>query len=442
MNPSLIAFLLMLLPAALLARAEASQMKPRPNVVVLLSDDLGYGDIGCYLGPVKTPTLDGLAAQGVRFTDFYSGAAVCSPSRATLLTGRHHIRAGVYSWIENESNRSHLLERETTLAEILRGAGYATAHFGKWHLGLPSKTMKKPTPADHGFDYWFATDNNAQPSHRNPRNFIRNGKDVGALEGFSCQLLVDEAIHWLDHDRDAQKPFFLNIWFHEPHNPLGSPAELASAYGGATVDGAVYSGTIDNTDRAIGRLLSKLQSLGAPEDTLIIYSSDNGSLRKDRVGGLRGKKGDNWEGGIRVPGIFSWPGHIPAARVESTPAGLVDVLPTVCGLLGLDLPAVHLDGTDLSGLLTGRPESFLRAQPLFWHLPKARPIVAMRDGDWSLVADPDFALSTDNKFDEQLHTGPMAMVTANGVGYEGKRCGQRPSVRLRNSSARSRCSPA
>lgn len=392
------------LPLALpvvLSAADLSKPPAKPNVVVLLSDDLGYGDIGCYNGPVKTPALDGLAAQGIRFTDFYSGAAVCSPSRATLLTGRHHIRAGVYNWIENKSNREHLLEREVTLAEVLKTAGYATAHFGKWHLGLPNKTMNKPTPAEHGFDYWFATENNASPSHRNPNNFIRNGAEVGALEGYSCQLAVDEAIQWLDKNRDPQKPFFLNVWFHEPHNPPGSPDELTALYGGPDADGAVYSGTIDNTDRAIARLLTKLRTVSAPEDTLIIYASDNGSPRKDRVGGLRGRKGDNWDGGIRVPGIFCWPGHISSAKVESTPAGLVDVLPTVCGLLGLTPPAVHLDGSDLSGLLTGKPEPFVRHQPLFWFLPKSRPIVAMRDGDWSLLADPDYELPTDNKFDEK-----------------------------------------
>ena len=389
--------------ASVLAAAShgISKSSAAPNVVVLLADDLGYGDLGCYGGPVITPALDALAASGFRFTDFYSGAAVCSPSRASLLTGRNHIRTGVYSWIENNSQRSHLLEREVTLAEVLKSVGYATAHFGKWHLGLPSKSRSKPTPAEHGFDYWFATENNAHPSHRNPDNFIRNGEAVGALEGYSCQLVVDEAIHWLDNDRAADAPFFLNVWFHEPHNPLGSPDDITAVYGGPDVDGAEYSGTIDNTDRAIARLLAKLRAMDALDNTLIIYASDNGSLRQDRVGGLRGKKGMNWEGGIRVPGIVSWPGHIAPGRVESTPAGLVDVLPTVCGLLGLAPPPVQLDGSDLSAVLRGQPDSFVRHQPLFWHLQKSRPIVAMRDGDWSLVADPDFELSTDNKFEEQ-----------------------------------------
>lgn len=373
----------------------------KPNVVMLLADDLGYQDVGCYDGPVKTPAIDGLAAKGVRFTDFYSGCAVCSPSRATLMTGRHHIRAGVYSWIHDASQNSHLLEREVTLAEILKKQGYSTAHIGKWHLGLPTKERDKPTPDQHGFDHWFATWNNAEPSHRNPQNFIRNGQPVGELEGYSCQLVADEAIDWLDNHREQDAPFFLNVWFHEPHAPIAAPDDIVEGYGKLKDKGAIYSGTIDNTDRAIERLLKKLAQIDDPANTLIIYASDNGSYRDDRTGGLRGRKGMNWEGGIRVPGIFSWPGRIKLGIESSEPAGLVDVLPTVCGLLGLETPAgVHLDGSDLTSVLTGTPTEFKRHQPLFWHLQKSRPIVAMRDGRYSLVADPDYELSRNNMFQE------------------------------------------
>lgn len=381
----------------------------RPNVVMLLADDLGYRDIGCYGGPVKTPALDALAASGARFTDFYSGCAVCSPSRATLLTGRQHIRAGVYSWIHDASQKSHLLERETTLAEVLKDAGYATAHVGKWHLGLPAGARTKPTPDLHGFDHWFATGNNAAPSHRNPDNFIRNGEPVGALEGYSCQVVVDEAIRWLEQRQAGSRtPFYLNVWFHEPHAPIAAPDSIVTGYGAVDDRAAIYSATIDNTDRAIARLLRKLAQVGAPEETLVIYSSDNGSYREDRTGGLRGRKGVNWEGGIRVPGIFSWPGTIAGGNVLKDPAGLVDVLPTVCGLLGLEPPAgVHLDGSDLSPLLKGQA-GFVRHQPLFWHLQKSRPIVAMRDGDYSLVADPDYALPTANLFQEAWIPGIKA----------------------------------
>jgi arylsulfatase A len=389
---------LLLAPLAALHAAET-----KPNIVLILADDLGWKDIGCYGGPVKTLALDALAAGGTRFTDFYSGCAVCSPSRAVLLTGRHHIRAGVYSWISDAGQRSHLLEREVTLPEILKQHGYATAHVGKWHLGLPTRKHDKPTPDKHGFDHWFATWNNAEPSHRNPETFIRNGKPMGKLEGYSCQLVVDEAITWLDQHRAKDKPFFLNVWFHEPHAPIAAPDEIVGSYGKLKDQAAIYSGTIDNTDRAIARLLAKLKETAPIGETLIIYASDNGSYRKDRVGELRGQKGLNWEGGIRVPGIFHWPGVISAGRVEKTPAGLVDVLPTVCGLLGIAAPeGVHLDGSDLTPLLNPKAgRAFTRHQPLFWHLQKSRPIVAMRDGPWSLTADPDYELSTDNMFREE-----------------------------------------
>ena len=376
---------------------------PRPNIVVLLADDLGWQDIGCYGGPVKTPALDALAASGTRFTQFYSGCSVCSPSRATLLTGRHHIRTGVYSWINDAGQRSHLLEREITLAELLKAQGYATAHVGKWHLGLPSEKFAKPTPDQHGFDHWFATWNNAEPSHRNPATFLRNGEPVGEIEGYSCQIVVDEAITWLDQNRDTEKPFFLNVWFHEPHSPTAAPDEIVAEYGDVKNKNAIYSGTIANTDRAVARLLARVREIAPAEDTLIVYFSDNGSYLRERVGNLRGAKGTNWEGGIRVPGIFSWPGKIDSGKIESTPAGLVDLLPTVCGLFGIEPPAgVHLDGSDLTALLRSDSGSeFVRHQPLFWHLQKSRPIVALRDGRWSLTADPDYELSTDNMFQEE-----------------------------------------
>lgn len=377
----------------------------KPNVVVLLADDLGWKDIGCYDGPVKTPTLDRLASGGMRFTDFYSGAAVCSPSRAALLTGRTNVRASIYSWINDHDQRSHLPKAEVTIAEVLQRGGYATAHFGKWHLGLPSnKFPEKPTPADHGFDYWFATGNNAQPSHHNPRNFLRNGKAVGTLEGYACNLVVDDAISWLENRPDDDRPFLLNVWFHEPHAPLAAPEDLVGEYGEQSDPAAVYSATIANTDQAINRLVEKLHEIDEPENTLIIYSSDNGSYRADRVGTLRGTKGSNYEGGIRVPGIFYWPGHIAAGTVEQEPAGLVDLLPTICGITELDPPPVHLDGADITPLLVkdlkddSSPQhkaSFDRTQPLFWYLPLSGPAVAIRDGRFNLVAYRDGRLPKD-----------------------------------------------
>ncbi len=357
----------------------------RPNVVVLLADDLGLKDIGCYGGPVKTPVLDGLAADGVRFKDFYSGAPVCSPARAVLMTGRQHMRTGVYTVIQDHLHDMHLLKREVTIAEHLQANGYQTVHLGKWHLGTPFRGRKKPWIDEHGFDYWFATDLNAAPSHRDPVNFWRNRQRVGKIEGYACQIVVDEAITWLDDKRDAEEPFFLNVWFHEPHAPLAAPADIVSEYGNANEPAAIYSATIDNTDRAIGRLVRKLKDIGEFDNTIIFYTSDHGSYRPERNGELKGNKGSLFEGGIRTPGIFHWPNGIKGGRTEIKPGGAVDLLPTICGLVGIQPPKAKSDGTNLAPLLTGNGK-FERNVPLFWDAPLTQPIVIVRDGHYSLAA--------------------------------------------------------
>ena len=370
-----------------------------PNVVTLYVDDLGYRDIGCYDGPVKTPVLDKLAAGGVRFTDFHSGAPTCSPSRATFLTGRNHHRTGVYSVLDERFHRMHLLTSETTIAEVLKENGYATAHFGKWHLGMPVQNRKNPTPADHGFDYWFGVVNGPGKSHKNPTNFLRNGKRVGPMKGYSCQIVVDEALTWIDQKRDGDEPFFLNLWFNEPHDPIAAPDDIVSQYGALNERAAIYSGTIDNTDRAIGRLVARLEKLGELDNTIIVYASDNGSYLQERNGELRGKKGALFEGGHRVPGIFHWKGGIPGGRVENEPAGVVDLLPTLCGLIGIDKPrGVHLDGSDLAPLLTSSG-SFNRHQPLFW---MAEANMVMRVGDHTLFASSTAKSPIDFKTADRL----------------------------------------
>jgi arylsulfatase A len=389
-------------PETVTRPTSSSSPKNRPNVVVLLADDLGWKDIGCYGGPVKTPTLDSLAAQGVRFTDFHAGAAICSPSRATLMTGRQHLRTGIYGVLQDHLHNAHLLEREVTIAEVLQQTGYSTAHFGKWHIGMTSGKRKKPSPTEHGFDYWFGLSNGAHPSHKDPINFLRNGQPVGPLKGYSCQLLVDDAIRWLDAKDKPDQPFSLSVWFNEPHHPLAAPDEIVSQYGDLKEEAAIYSATIDNTDRSIGRLVAKLKEMDQLDNTLIVYSSDNGSYRADRNGGLHGNKGSNFEGGLRSPGIFFWPRGIRGGRVENTPSGSVDLLPTICGLAGIEKPpGVHLDGADLSPLLTERGR-FQRTQPLFWLTPTSGHLGTLRDGRYTLMGYRGYDLPEEHATRDKL----------------------------------------
>ena len=407
--------LLALLPVLFCVATCGSAERP-PNVVVLLADDLGWKDIGCYGGPVQTPALDKLASEGTRFTHFYSGAAVCSPSRAVLLTGRNNLRASIYSWINDQDQRSHLPVNETTLAEVLKSNGFETAHFGKWHLGMPTaRQPHKPTPSEHGFDYWFATANNAQPSHRNPRNFFKNGKPVGELKGYACDLVVEDAIQWLDSRKETERPFFLNVWFHEPHAPLAAPPDLIETYGQTSDPAAIYSATIANTDQAIDRLIKKLREIDAPENTLIIYASDNGSYRSDRVGDLRGTKGSNYQGGVRVPGIFYWPGHIARGAVTDTPAGLVDLLQTVCGLAKIAPPERPLDGTDLSPVLRQESARIQRKQPLFWALPLAGPAFAIREDQYAMVAHREGPIPKDQEALTQIKRRIEEVLRSKGI---------------------------
>src|SRR5687768_13084531 len=206
----------------------------RPNIVLFLCDDLGYGDLGCYGHPaIKTPNLDKLAGDGIRLTACYSSAPVCSSSRAGLMTGRTPSRLGVYDWISN-GHPMHLKNNELTVATLLKKSGYATCHVGKWHLNGKFNSPEQPQPNDHGFEHWMSTQNNAGPSHKNPTNFVRNGTPVGPQEGYSCELVAKEAVRWLGELKDKSKPFFLFICFHEPHEPVASPPDLVAQYSDAT----------------------------------------------------------------------------------------------------------------------------------------------------------------------------------------------------------------
>lgn len=373
----------------------------RTSFLVILCDDLGYGDLGCYGHPViKTPELDRLAAGGLRLSRCYSASPVCSPSRAGLLTGRNPNRLGIYDWIP-PGQRLHLQAGEITIATLLRQAGYATCHSGKWHCTGPFNQPRIPQPKDHGFDHWFSTSNNAQPSHRNPGNFVRNGKPVGPLEGFACQLVADEAIAWLK-TVPAGQPYFLFVCFHEPHEPIASPEDLVERYAADAVNRqqAEYFANVTNMDRATGRLLRAVEELGRADETLVLFTSDNGpeTLRRYRgaersygvSGPLRGQKLHLYEGGIRVPGILRRPGRTPVGAVSDEPVCSLDLLPTFCRIAGIRPPHDRpLDGADFTPLLEGKP--VVRDTPLFWFYYRgmSRPKAALMDGPWKVLAGWD-----------------------------------------------------
>jgi arylsulfatase A len=382
-----------------------SKVDDRPNILVILCDDLGYGDLACYGNPtIKTPRLDQLAAEGLRLTSCYSAAPVCSPSRAGLLTGRTPSRIGIYDWIPG-GHVMHLPREEITIATLLRDSGYATCHVGKWHLAGKFNSSEQPQPGAHGFQHWYATQNNAGPSHANPRNFVRNGEAVGQQQGYACQLVADEAINWLKshttQETESKQPFFLFACFHEPHEPIASPDEIVVQYPNATKRGeALYYANVTNMDRAVGRLLDALDELQLAEHTLVIFTSDNGPETLNRYQGawrshgtpglLRGMKLHLYEAGIRVPSIIRWPGHTTAGAESDQPVCALDILPTLCNVAGIDAPADRaLDGANFLPLLSG--EEIDRSTPLYWHYHRAvgEPKAAMRVGEYVILGKWD-----------------------------------------------------
>lgn len=399
--------LVFLLPV--LFSVTGTQAADRPNIIMILCDDLGWGDLGIHGHPhIQTPHLDALAAGGMRFTNFYSTAPVCSPSRVGLMTGRSPNRAGVYDWIPPSSRprpdareQVHMKRDEITIPGLLKTAGYATCLSGKWHCNAAFNRAAQPQPDASGFDHWFATQNNAAPSHENPNNYVRNGESVGELTGFSCQIATDEVINWATrhHQDHPEQPFFAYLAFHEPHEPVASPEELVRIYEDVTwsPDQAQYFANVHNVDLAVGRLVAALDHLEIRDNTLLIFSSDNGPETLKRyqrakrswgvTGHLRGQKLHTHDGGFHVAGLFNWPGGIPSGQVTDVVGSALDILPTACELAGIELPKRPVDGMSLVKLLqTGEcPE---RVKPLIWAyyngINDAR--VAMRHGPWKVLA--------------------------------------------------------
>ena len=379
-----------LLIILLLSLSQQILAEDKPNIILILLDDSGWTDFASYGSEIDTPNIDQVAKEGMKFTDCHSAAPNCSPSRAGILTGRTPSRVGMYSY-RPPGHVMHLRSEEVTVAEVLKKKGYKTGHFGKWHLSTLLDD-KQANPNDQGFDYSLGTDNNASPTHLNPVNYVRNGKKVGKMEGYSCQIVVDETIKWLDKIEAKENPFFACVWYHEPHTPIASPSKLVEKYKKKypklSKKDATYYANIENVDIATGRLLDHLKKIGVDNNTFIMISSDNGGLADFSNKGLRGKKSNVWEGGHRVPGIFRWPGKIKPGTESGVPICGVDFMPTVCAISGAELPkGKAIDGTDLSKILTGKSEALSRENPLYWFFYRLNPGLAIRDGDWALVAE-------------------------------------------------------
>ena len=370
----------------------------QPNIIILLTDDLGYSDLGCFNSEyIKTPNLDKLEEQGTKFTSCYAGAPLCSPSRAALLTGRNPSRCGMYSYIPTISSGHpmHLKPTEVTIASLLKRAGYQTSHFGKWHLNSSMDPKSgHPQPSDHGFDYSFGVDNYSMNSstHKmlNPDNIWKNGIPVEKKSGYPCEIYVNAAMDWLENKRDKKKPFFQYVCFNEPHNPIleskDLPQDIIKMYPPPIPEkDACYFATITNLDRQIGRFLNKLDELKLSDNTLVMFLSDNGPLRTYSKQPLRGFKSQCYEGGIRTPGIIRFPGHTNPGTTSDEPITFFDIAPTLCKLSGSEMPVDReIDGTNILPIICGGKIN--RKKPLFWYFYRKSPQAALRDGNWIMIS--------------------------------------------------------
>ena len=367
----------------------------RPSFIIVLADDLGYGDLGCYgRKQANTPHLDQFAKEGLRFTHCYAANANCSPARTGLMTGRTPTRVGVSNWIPMLSPM-HVSSKEITIAKLLQQNGYDTAHVGKWHLNGRFNLTGQPQPNDHGFNHWFSTQNNALPNHKNPYNFVRNGIPLGPIKGYSAQIVTEEAIRWLQTHRDKKKPFFLFVCYHEPHEPIATNPKYAKLHPSEDPSYSAYWGNVTQLDAGFGRLMKEVGRLNLNDNLFTLFTSDNGPARTGfhphgETGGLSDRKGWLTEGGIRVPGILQWSGKTRPGSTSEVPVSGVDLLPTLCEMAGIEKPTDRtIDGSSFLPLLKGKPMQ--RHKPLYWHFYAAsgKHKVAMRIGDWKILAHLD-----------------------------------------------------
>lgn len=383
--------------AAVLSLACGHQRPERPpNIVLLLADDLGYGDLASYGAPdIRTPNLDALARSGARFTAAYAASAVCSPTRAALLTGLYPQRLGhQFEAFLRASSPGLDASLHTTLAERLRRAGYRTACFGKWNLEGSGEDGGSATfPNQHGFEHWFGVRRNPDRfTHLDLRgrpDLFEDGRPV-EVEGYLDALLADRAVRFIAGAAAEGKPFFLYLPWLIPHYPLQTPDDPTAR---PVDDRRTYARMVEFLDHETGRVLAALREAGVERDTFVLFTSDNGGNRAARNAPFRGYKQELTEGGIRVPLIASWPGRIPPALEIGAPTLTMDLTVTILAAAGLAAEAKEMDGVDLLPLFAGAERA---PRPLFWRMREVQAkqgvdvvtAEAVRDGDWKLLVEP------------------------------------------------------
>ena len=390
---------------ALASQADPTAATRPPNVVVVFIDDMGYADIGPFGGKVPTPNLDRMAGEGMRCTDFSVSSAVCSASRIALLTGCYHVRVGIHGALGPDAQIG-IGDGETTIAELCKTKGYATACFGKWHLGHHPKFL----PTHHGFDEFFGLpySNDMWPLHPNfanlpkdaearkrgypPLPMIEGDKIVdeevtGAEQAQLTTIYTERAVKFIE--QNAKRPFFLYL----PHTMVHVPLFVSERFAGKSGRG-LYGDVVMEIDWSVGEILAALQRVGVDEHTLVLFTSDNGPWlpygeHAGSAGPLREGKGTMFEGGIREPTIARWPGHVPAGTVCREFAATIDVLPTVAKLIGAELPAQRIDGLDITPLLLGEAGA-TSPHELFCCYYAGGQLQAVRDARWKLHFPHDY----------------------------------------------------
>jgi arylsulfatase A-like enzyme len=390
-----------------LAMAGASASRPaqpapldRPNVVLIMTDDAGYGDFGVYGAPdIKTPHIDSLARHGVRLTDFYANGATCTPTRAGLISGRYQQRYALEAPLgvrPKEDAERGLPPSDRFLPRLLKGAGYTTALIGKWHLGWKPEY----SPNAHGFDEFFGfksgfidyyqhTAGTDAPLHA---DLFENDKPV-EVAGYMTDLISDRAVRTIEQDR--AKPFFVEVAYNAPHWPYQRPDQPSTARDDArhlqpfdrdTSTRADYVTMVERVDAGVGRILAALDRLDLRRRTIVIFTNDNGGEWLSHGGPLFHRKASVWEGGIRVPALVRWPGHIPAGRVSHQVGMTMDLTASILAAAGVAAaPETKLDGVNLLPILEGRAPEMERT--VFWRVTGARQQQAVRSGRWKLVVD-------------------------------------------------------